>query len=152
MRKTAVTFAVWMAFAAGLMLLDANDASAQGFPCSSCVGGSSGDGTQCGTECWYCQPDNPDFCPQEDIYYSTCGEQGPCDPCAPFQLVQRTEIGRHKSGPCLIYCDLYVSYQDVLENACGGQVTNCHDDHDGSCFSVSDQTCCDYYHCGGQQC
>jgi hypothetical protein len=150
--RRLAAMAVWMTLVAGLFVLDAHDVSAQGFPCSSCTGGTSGDGTQCGTGCWYCQPENPDFCPEGDIHYSTCGEQGPCDPCAPFQLIQREEIGRHKSGYCPAFCSLYVSYQDTLENACGGQRTNCHDDLDGGCSGVSNESCCNYYGCWGQQC
>jgi len=53
----------------------------------------------CYEECWYCWPPHPDYCPQNNVHYTTCGDRtGACmqDNCTPdWEETGRVAVGTY---------------------------------------------------------
>lgn len=92
----------------------------------------------CSTICW------------EGSTQTTCGDSGSaCQTNCPSTF-EKTEIGRHQSGPVPLWCKYWVSYQWTERN-CNGQVisTWCQDVQDGFGVNIN---CCYAWGCWGQHC
>ncbi|MBV8544434.1 MAG: hypothetical protein JO093_10750 [Acidobacteria bacterium] len=128
--------------------------------------------TLCDTECWYCRPEqqDPDYCPENDTHYTTCGDYsgGNCATCTPnWVRTSRVKIGGWlTSTVCFIGCSCHIesyfnaTYHDA--NNCGpADYTTCETDavdfwaaHSSDCCypssDPSNLSRSDY--CGGDSC
>jgi hypothetical protein len=85
-----------IAFALLSLLFVAAPAAQAQMECSEC----NPEYSDCSEECWYCWPPHIDYCPQQNVRITTCGDRGSgCLNCSPtFTETSRVYKGSYGNG------------------------------------------------------
>ena len=115
----------------------------------------------CEEECWYCWPPHIDYCPQQNVHISTCGDRGGygCLNCNPtWSEASREYRGSYGNGDfhwtyweCTHHVVEWVTVEDTSdcnENPAYNTYSYCDDRIDHSESGSGYQDCCD----GGWYC
>ena len=125
--------------------------------CSQCDPQSS----FCDESCWYCDPPEIDYCPQQNVVNSTCGDyMGACLNCYPtWSETARENRGSYGNGDfhwtyweCTHHLVDWVTQTDTSQcNQSSYYWTRsfCDDHIDHSKSGSTYQDCCDGWYCNG---